>query len=207
MVTYAVLSGTVLGAWDPSHMLYGIDRSLKSGDISSQLLRPVPYPAYLFFSELGNLLWRTIAVVVPVVAAAALVYGLQWPASVFHGLMFPAFWLLSFVMLFCFACLGGLLAFWLMTAFSIDWLMWACLSLLSGNFIPLWFFPDWIAGYLKLLPFAWIGFYPAAVYLGKTGVAETVWLFLGGAAWIGLFAVALAALWRAATTRIIVQGG
>lgn len=207
MVTYAILGGTVLAAWDPSSMLYAVTKSLKDGDISAQLLRPVNYPLSLFATELGKLAYRAIGVVVPVVVIAVLVYGIRPPASVFHGAMFPLFWFLSFLLLFEFAAIGGMLAFWFMTAFTIDWLLWAVLALVSGQFVPLWFFPEWLANTVRYLPFSWIGFYPAALYLGKVGIAEALILLGVGAGWVVLLALAVAALWRRATLRITVQGG
>ena len=207
MVTYAVLAGTVLTAWDPSRMLYAITAELKSGDIATKLLRPVSYPAYLFATECGNLAYRAVAIVLPVVVVAALVYGLEPPANLFYGAAFPVFWVLSFLLLFGLSCLGGLAAFWLMTSFSIDWFLWSIIGLLSGSFVPLWFFPDWLAGAVKYLPFLWIGFYPAAVYLGKIGQAETLLLFAIGIGWVGLLALAIRMLWGRATLRITVQGG
>jgi ABC-2 type transport system permease protein len=207
MVTYAVLGGTVLSAWDPSRMLYAISAELKNGDIASRLLRPVPYPAYLFATECGNLVYRAVAVGLPVLVIAAVVYGLKPPASLFYGAVFPAFWVLSFLLLFGLSCLGGLAAFWLMTAFSIDWFLWSIIGLLSGGFVPLWFFPDWLAAAVKYLPFAWIGFYPAAVYLGKIGEPETLLLLGIGIAWVAIFGLAIRVLWSKATTRITVQGG
>jgi ABC-2 type transport system permease protein len=207
MVTYAVLAGTVIGAWNPTALLNGVSRALKSGDVATQLLRPIPYPAYLFATEAGNLAYRTLTVIVPVTLVSLAVYGLKPPASLFHGLAFPLFWGLSFLSLFAFACLGGLVAFWLFTAFSIDWLLRALVLLLGGTFIPLWFFPGWLAGALKLLPFAWIGYYPAAVYLGKLGIAETLAMFALGVGWVALLAAGVALLWSRATMRITVQGG
>lgn len=207
MVTYAVIAGTVLAAWDPSRMLYGVSAALRNGDIASQLLKPVPYPAYLFATELGNLAYRLIAVVVPVVVIAALAYGIKLPATPFHGVAFVGFWMLSFLLLFEISCLSALAAFWLMTAFSIDWLVWALLSLLSGNLIPLWFFPDWLAAAVKYLPFPYVGFYPAAVYLGKFSETETMVLFAVGLGWVALLGLGMWLLWRRATLRITVQGG
>ena len=207
MITYAVLAGSVLAAWDPSSMLYAVTKSLKDGDISAHLLRPVSYPLSLFATEVGKLLYRVLGVLVPIVLIAVLVYGIRPPASLFHGAMFPLFWLLAFLLLFEFAAIGGMLAFWFMTAFTIDWLIWAVLALVSGQVIPLWFFPEWLANAVRYLPFPWIGFYPAAVYLGKVSVAETLVLFGIGAGWVVLLALAVAALWRRATLRITVQGG
>ncbi|MEO5807973.1 ABC-2 family transporter protein [Devosia sp.] len=207
MITYAVIGSTLITAWDWRKLIYTLGNSVTSGDVAIYLLKPLRFPLYLFATECGNLTYRIAAIAVPVIIVATLTYGVLPPASLFHGLMFLAFFALSFVLMFLMAALCGLLAFWLMTAFSLEWTLQGILSLLSGSAIPLWFFPDAAQGLIKLLPSAWIGYHPIAVYLGKTTVSETWFYFTLGLGWAGLMAGGVALLWRAAATRITVQGG
>ena len=207
MITYAVLAGTVLSAWEWPRLIQAIDTAVTTGDVSVFLLKPMGYPSYLLATECGHLGFRLAAVVLPIVTTIVLYYGMLPPASVFHGAMFVVFWALSFLILFLLSMAFGLLAFWLMTAFSLEWLLQGLLTLLSGSFVPLWFFPDSLALVVRQLPFAWVGFYPVAVYLGKLRPPE-VWVALGfGLGWAALLSLGVAALWRRATLRITVQGG
>lgn len=207
MITYALIGGTVMAAWPQRDLIYAIGDSIRTGDIAVYLLKPLRYPLYLFANECGHLAFRVLAVVVPTVAVIAAIYGIQPPASLFDGGMFVVFWLLSFVLLFLMACTGGLVAFWLMTAFSIDWMLGGILSILSGTFIPLWFFPPGVAAVIRYLPFAYVGYQPMAVYLGKLTVGE-VWATLAvGILWAAVLAGTVALLWSRATRRLIVQGG
>ena len=81
------------------------------------------------------------------------------------------------------------------------------LAIFSGSFLPFWFFPEPLASVARHLPFAWIGFYPSAVYLGKMPI-EACWLYLGlGSVWALALAVGVHLLWRHAALRITVQGG
>ena len=83
----------------------------------------------------------------------------------------------------------------------------AIMSLFSGAIIPLWFLPTPLATLFGYLPFAWISYYPAAVYLGKLDVAAT-WTHLGiGIVWLAVLTAAVLALWAKARHRLIVQGG
>lgn len=207
MVTYAVIGGTVVSIWYPSDMIYTVGRSLKSGDVAVFLLKPLHYPFYLLATEAGNLAYLVTTVVVPVLAVTALVYGIEAPASVFHGLMFLAFWVLSFGVMFAVAAICGVLAFWMMTAFSLEWFLRAVLAIFSGSFIPFWFFPAPLARIAAHQPFAWIAYYPSAVYLGKLSVAQC-WLELAiGAGWLVVLGTIVALLWRATASRIVIQGG
>lgn len=207
MVTYAMLSSTVRDAWHHSFLVSTIDRSLKSGDVAVYLLKPLSYPFFLFAGECGTLIYRLVVIVVPTILVVALTYGILPPASATHGLMFMAFWLLSFAILFLLAAAFGLVAFWLMTAFSLDWTLGALLNLLSGSFLPLWFFPEPLGTLARHLPFAWVGFYPTAVYLGRLDTGECLIYFGIGLGWAAALAAAVGWLWRRASNRIIIQGG
>jgi ABC-2 type transport system permease protein len=207
MVTYALLGGLVMGATRPDRIIGEIGRALKTGDIAVWLLKPLSYPGYIFANECGSYAYRLLTQVVPTVGFTALVYGMLAPASVFHGAMFLAYWALALAMLFLISAVCGLIAFWLMTSFSLDWILGALLHLFSGLLVPFWFYPEPLATLARHLPFAWVVYYPNAVYLGRMTVLET-WLYLGiGVVWAGLAFAGMLWLWRRASRRIIVQGG
>ncbi|MGB3337088.1 MAG: ABC-2 family transporter protein [Devosia sp.] len=207
MVTYALLGGAVMGATRPERVINEIGRSLKTGDVAVWLLKPIFYPLYLFANESGSFLYRLLTQVIPTVAFTALIYGMLPPETLFHAVMFVAFWALSFSLLFLMSALFGLIAFWLMTSFSLDWILGALLHLFSGLLVPFWFFPEPLATLARHLPFAWVVYYPNAVYLGRLSVPET-WFYFGlGLGWTGLFLAGVLWLWHRASTRITVQGG
>jgi ABC-2 type transport system permease protein len=129
------------------------------------------------------------------------------PASLFDGVMFVAYLLLGYAITCLISALFGLLAFWLLTSFSLEWLMQAILNLLSGSLIPFWFFPQPFGVIAEHLPFAWIVYYPAAVWLGRLDPGQSLLYFGIGLLWAGLLALGVAALWRLASTRVVVQGG
>lgn len=207
MVTYAVLAGVLTLAWEWDRLLTTIGTQIKTGDVAVFLLKPLNYLVMLFAGECGNLGFKIVAIVLPVTVLAGAAYGLEPPASVFHGVMFIAFWALGFVILFLLAAVFGLLAFWLMTTFSLEWLLSAFLALLSGQFVPLWFFPKGFAEVLALLPFSWVAYHPLEVYLGKIGPGATLLYLLLGVGWALVLGLAAQLLWRRAARRIVVQGG
>lgn len=207
MVTYALLGGVVMGATRHEKVINDIGRSLKTGDVAVWLLKPISYPLYLFANEAGSFLYRLLTQVFPTIVIVALVYGMLPPASLFHGTMFIAFWAMSFILLFLISAFAGLIAFWLMTSFSLDWMLGALLHLFSGLLVPFWFYPEPLATLARHLPFAFIVYYPNAVYLGQLSVSDT-WLYFGlGLFWSALFFAGTLWLWRRASTRITVQGG
>lgn len=207
MITYAVVGGTVVAIWYPSTMIETLGRTLKSGDVAIYLLKPLSYPLYLLATEVGSLIYATVAIALPVVVVIALAYGITPPASGFDAAMFVVYWLVGFLMHWVLAAIAGVLAFWMMTTFSLDWFLRAMTSILSGIFLPFWFFPEPLAGFVRQQPFAWIAYYPTAVYLGKIDTAGC-WIELGaGLGWLAVLTLALAALWRRTSGRLVIQGG
>ncbi len=206
MITYALLAGPVL-YWDYSRLLKDVGTAVKSGDVAVYLLKPLHYPGYLLASHFGNFLFDLVAITLPVAIVVGFTAGLVAPASLFHGLAFLPFWALSFMMLFVLTTLLGLAAFWLMTTDSLDWFFNSIMTLLSGGLVPLWFFPGWLAAIAGHLPFAWVSYYPAAVYIGKLGVVETLLYFGIGLIWFAALLLCLIWLWGRARHRLIVQGG
>jgi len=207
METYALLSGLVAGAIRYETIIGGIGRALNTGEVAVWLLKPASFPLYVLMSELGRAAFRLVFHVVPTVAVVALVYGILPPVTVLHGLMFLPYLLLGFAIVALLSALFGLVAFWLLTSFSLEWMFQAILNLLSGMAIPFWFFPQPFGAIAAWLPFAWIAYYPPAVWLGRLTPGETVLMFAVGLGWAGGLAIAVALLWRKASTRIVVQGG
>jgi len=207
MITYALLGGIVTGAIRYETIISMIGRALQTGDVAVWLLKPVSFPLYIITSELGRAAYRLVVLVIPTVAAVALVYGMLPPASLFYGAMFLAYLALAYAIIALISTLFGLVSFWLLTSFSLEWLMQALLNLLSGQFIPFWFFPKTFGDIAAHLPFAWIVYYPAAVWLGRMEQTETLIYFGIGCGWALLLGLGVAWLWRRASTRVIVQGG
>jgi len=207
MVTYALLGGAVMGATRHERIIGEIGRSLKSGDVAVWLLKLVRYPLYLLALEAGMTAYTFLLAVIPTIVIVALLYGMLPPASLFHGVMFIAFCGLSFIIHFLTAALFGLLAFWLMTVFSLEWLLQSLVTLLSGLLVPFWFFPEPFGTIASHLPLAWLVYYPSSVWLGRLDPAMTLAYFGLGIVWATLLAAALALLWRRASSRITVQGG
>lgn len=207
MITYSLIAGTLLGAWDPAYLINEVGKAVRSGDVAVHLLKPFHYPLYLFAIEVGNLGFALITSVLPVVLIVGAIYGVQPPASIADGAFFLAFWLLSFCIYFLLATAIGLMSFWIMDANSLDWFLKGIMSFLSGSIVPLWFFPAALAAVARFLPFSWISYYPAAVYLGKLDRFDAGLALIAGVTWAFVLAGAVGLLWSRARHRIVVQGG
>lgn len=207
MITYAIFSAAVISAWDYEDFILETGALIRSGDISQILILPVAFPLHCFSVQLGRMLARALFVVAPSALVAALLFGVSPPSSPIELVMAVILSINSFVLLFLMSMVCALLSFWLMTAYSIQRLLQSLLAVLSGSFLPLWFFPSGLASVVAVTPFPWIGYYPVATYLGKFSLAQSILLLAGGLTWSLLFWVAVVVLWERAKLRIVVQGG
>src|SRR3569623_376288 len=161
----------------------------------------------LLAGECGIFAFELITGQLPVTIVAGLVYGLAPPASLFAGVMAVVFWGMGFVILFLLSAIAAILAFWLLTVFSLEWTLMALMAIFAGGTLPLWFFPAGAAEIIRGLPFSFVGYQPMAVYLGKLDVAATLTTLGIGLGWVVILTGCVVLLWSRAQTRIVVHGG
>jgi ABC-2 type transport system permease protein len=98
-------------------------------------------------------------------------------------------------------------AFWTLETFAIQLIVRWISDLLSGQIIPLTFFPGLLGTLVMGLPFASIYSTPLLIYVGV--IPPSAWAVALGvqAAWLAAFAALSTMVWRAASRRVTVQGG
>ncbi|MFD1956891.1 ABC transporter permease [Paenibacillus thailandensis] len=206
MVTYSIINTLLF-----SLLLHGVsgkvDESLKSGSIASELVKPLTYPFFLLSNGLGNALYQFVFTVIPSVLLAWFCFGIVPPSSGFHASAFILALGMAVAISFLLGYLISLIAFWLLNHFALNWMMGGLMTIFSGSFLPLWYFPDSLKAIAGMLPFQYLGYFPAAVYLGTIPAAEVPLVFAKGLLWIALLLVIVNRLWRKAIRRLIVQGG
>jgi ABC-2 type transport system permease protein len=207
MITYAIIGASITTASSWEWHVRRVGAQIKSGDIAVFLLKPVRYPAMLFAGEIGQVGFALLSITLPAVVVSALLYGLLPPASLAHGFLFAVFWILGYIILFLLATTAALLSFWLLTSFSLEWMLTALLAILAGRVVPLWFFPEPVAAVFNYLPFAWVAFHPTAVYLGEVPIGEALAFLAIGLLWAVALGATVALLWYRAARRLVVQGG
>lgn len=206
MITYSVLNTVTLSLL-LNKVSGKVDNSLKTGSIASELIKPISYPFYLLADGLGSSLYQFVFTVIPSLLISWLAFGLIIPPSLFH---FFGFLIAIFIALFVSFLLGyliSLIAFWLMNHFALSWMMGGLITIFSGSFLPMWFFPDSWRSIANILPFQYLGYVPAAVYIGNISDQEVIKLLLQGVLWIVILICMNKWLWNRAVKRLVVQGG
>jgi ABC-2 type transport system permease protein len=144
--------------------------------------------------------------VIPALLLALLLVHIDVPAppvlAVF-ALSFALGYLVNFVLNF----VMNSIAFWTLETFAIQLMVRWISDLLSGQIIPLVFFPGALQTAVLALPFAAIYSTPLLIYVGVIKPADYVHALTTQALWFIGFAALAAIVWQGAQRRVVIQGG
>ncbi len=203
IVWYLAMTETV--ALSTSRIFVEMGETVRSGAVAYTLTRPIPYPLLQVLGSLGDSAPRFLLNLLTAALVATVGVGLG--AGSWAGL--GAFFLLAWLALLLdalIAVLIGLLAFWMEETTPIFWIYQKLLFTVGGLFLPLEFFPGWLQNVARWLPFQFIAYAPARAFVAFTPV-EVAGALQGQALYIGGLALLVAAVWRVAQRRLVIQGG
>ncbi|MEE8440684.1 MAG: ABC-2 family transporter protein, partial [Spirochaetia bacterium] len=100
----------------------------------------------------------------------------------------------------------GLLAFWFEEVMPFWWIIQKLVFVIGGMFIPIDFYPEWLQRIARFTPFAFAAYWPATVFVDFSAERVTTTL-IGQVAYLALFGLIAAVLFRAAVRKLHVQGG
>lgn len=206
MTTYVVLA-TALSYLVDAYVIERIDQRIKSGEIAIDFIRPISHLLSHLAAVWGESLYRAVVQMVPLVVVVIAIVGVQGPPTATAGLLSLALVPGAALLLFLMSYLLGLVGFWHTSVWQLGSLLYVMVGLFSGSFIPLWFFPDWLAAVSAYLPFRLLYFAPSAVWLGKIEPAHAAALLAHQWLWIAGLLVAQRVLWLAGIRKVVLQGG
>ncbi|HXH87143.1 MAG TPA: ABC-2 family transporter protein [Gaiellaceae bacterium] len=196
---------TIVASFGPSWSELAL--RVRSGDISTDLRRPVDLQRSLASQDVGRAVYQAVFRAVPQFVFGALVFDVTIPADVWRWLLFAVSVCLALAVSFAVRFLVNLGAFWLLDYRGTMILALVVSHMLSGLIIPLTFFPGALAEIVRTLPFAAMLQAPIDLYVGEP-LGGSVALVLGlQAAWAVVLVLAGRAVLRAGTRKLVIQGG
>lgn len=205
-ITYTGLSQAVIGylavfGW------YELMNSVNSGDVGSDLLKPIRLFWLWLARDIGRATGSFIMRSLPIMGLYALLFDITYPTSMVHWLALIVSLILGLLVGFAFRFLVNLAAFWTPNATGIGRMAFGTVWILSGFFMPLRFFPDWFITFANCTPFPSMVNTTIEVYLGLLSGKELAIALGQQLFWlVALFAAAEFTL-RAGVRRLVVQGG
>lgn len=213
-ITFTALSQAVIGPL-AAFGWYDVMRSVHSGEIAGDLLRPMGYLTYWLAHDFGRALTQFLLRGVPMLVGYVVLFpwiapagthfvwpqgGAMWAAT---GLCAVLAWLVSFGWRF----VSNLSAFWSPDARGIIRFVLSLSWFASGFLFPLRYFPDWLQRLCALTPFAYTVNAITEVYLGLHSGGDVVRLLAIQAAWAAALLAAGALVLRAGVRRLVILGG
>jgi ABC-2 type transport system permease protein len=186
----------------------GIARDIRDGNLKKYLLQPIDMIAYLVSYRLAH----KIAYIVTSALPYALLFFLcrsyfdRWA----DGLTFAAYvasLLLGFLIGFFFEASLGMIGFWFLEVTSVLYVVNTINFFVSGHMFPLDLLPAGWATLLKLLPFQYMAYFPAAVFLGKIQGTDLAVGLAAELGWAVLFIVLSRWLYRRGLRHYSAYGG
>lgn len=189
---------------------FDIGEEIRDGSIAMRLIKPVSYNATFLFQELGNKLMTVCILIVPMVVGVEVVRYQLTGSVQFHissFLLYIMSSVLAYLVNFFFNICFGFIAFVIKYLWGANMMKNCIVGFLSGQTIPLAFFPEAVEKVFLLLPFSSLNYTPVMIYMEMyTGAKMAAYMGLQ-LFWVLLFWGLSKFLWSVSIKYLSVQGG
>lgn len=152
--------------WDSADAT--LQRHVQSGKFITFQLRPVSHLYYAFFEKVGHRILAFWVEMVPIIGFY-LLFGIRpVPVMPVWAVISVA---LSFVLSFLINYIIGTIAFWLVRTDGVRRAVLVIKDICSGIFLPLTLFPSGLQKVLFFMPFQFVSYVPARVFMGSYELA------------------------------------
>lgn len=182
-----------------------IREKVREGTIATDLMKPISVPLYFFSDGFGQTLLHML-LVIPSVFFALLLVHIDVPSWQVLAAFLVSF-VLGYLVNFFLNFLMNSVAFWTLETFAVQLIVRWVSDLLSGQIIPLTFFPGILGRIVFALPFAAVYSTPLLIYVGLIPPAQYGRYFLTQVLWLAVFSALSWFVWQAASRRVVIQGG
>jgi len=187
----------------------GVARDIRDGNLKRYLIQPLDLMAYLVSYRIAHKIAYIITSLIPYGGLFLVCSGFfetfPSPGTIFYWFMAL---ILAFFLGFFFELTLGMLGFWMLEISSFLYLVNTLNFFVSGHFFPIDLMePPWLATLLKCLPFQFLAYFPAAVFLGKIPMNELPFYLAVQAFWVLVFFCLARVLWHRGLKRYSAFGG
>jgi ABC-2 type transport system permease protein len=211
MIAYLLLTHISRMFSSMPNLAAGISREVREGTLKRYLIQPIDMIAYLLSYRVAHKVAYIVASFLPY----ALLFGVcQFSLGIFDKFPDPATLaayavslILAFLVGFFFEASVGMIGFWFLEVTSLLYIVMTLNFFISGQMLPLNLLPEPWFSLLKFLPFQYMAYFPAVVFLGKVKGAELWILLLGELLWAVVFMILARVLFRMGLRRYSAFGG
>ena len=169
----------------------GIARQIREGEIKRYLIQPIDLIGFLLLNRIAH----KLAYYAVAVAPFALVFFLcrnyfvsGWPSATVL-IAFIGSLIMGFLIGFFLEAAIGMIGFWFLEVSSLLFVYMLFSFFLSGHMFPLSLLPDNVETFVNFLPFKYLAYFPAAIFLGKIPEEDLPTEMAIEAAWLTVFVI------------------
>jgi ABC-2 type transport system permease protein len=203
---YLVLATAIFNVYEV-YMIWWTGDDIRDGRIVLDLIKPVSYQLYVFFTYSGNYIIMFFFTFIP---TFILVYVLSGGAVVIgiNLLFFPISLFLGLIINFCIDFIVTTVCLYSHSTWGIGIMKEVVVLFASGATIPLAFFPEHIKTIIELLPFKSIYNTPLLFIINRTLDVGDFWkMLLEQAFWVVVLIIISNLFFRISIRKITVNGG
>jgi ABC-2 type transport system permease protein len=205
-ITYAGLVQALIGYLSFFNW-YDLMHTIYDGSVSADLLKPFPFFTYWLGIDIGRALGSFLIRSLPIFLIFALVYETILPDSLLQWIAVLISLILSLLLSFCWRFMVNLAAFWTPNAIGVGRFVFGLSWNLSGFFMPLDLFPDWIAIFTKLTPFGASVYTPVQIFTNAIKGAAMMEKLLLQLGWILILMLLNHLILSFGIRKLVIQGG
>jgi ABC-2 type transport system permease protein len=184
-----------------------ISDRIRTGNIVSDLYRPLHFQAYWASRDLGRAAFQAVFRGIPPFLVGAAVFHLRLPPHPVTAMAFVVSLLLAIEVGFAYGFLVSLTAFWLVDTRGPAQLAVLVMQFFSGAIVPVSFFPGALHALAGVLPFASILQLPIEVFLGLHSGLGLAAVLARQLLWVIVLMSLNELVAARALRRVVVQGG
>jgi ABC-2 type transport system permease protein len=181
---------------------------IRRGAFSRYLLKPISLARYLFSDNIGGKVFNTIFLLAPILLILHFLYShVLIRPSLLNFSLFVISLVFAFLINFFVSQLVAYASFFIDQAYSVSHLHWMLDALTGGYMLPLSFYPLIIGKLFSFLPFAYVYYYPASIYLGQFALGDVIPKISISASWTLVLFILSTAVWHAGIKKYSSSGG
>jgi ABC-2 type transport system permease protein len=180
MIAYYLLSMLARAFSSMPGLASSVAKQIRDGEIKKYLIQPIDMLGFLFFARSAHKVAYYTVAAVPFALVFFLCRGYfteGWPeTSVILAFLISL--ILAFLLGFFLDLCIGLVGFWFLEVSSLLFVYMLLNFFLSGHMFPLDLLPEPWLSIVQFLPFKYLAYFPAAVFLGKVE-PDLLWREIG----------------------------
>lgn len=208
MIAYLLLTHISRMFSSMPNLAGGIARDIREGTLKRYLIQPIDMIHYLMSYRIAHK--------AAYIATSSIPYALLFFLCRNYFETFPdpvtllaylASLIMAFLIGFYFEVCVGLVGFWFLEVTSLLYIVMTLNFFVSGQMLPLDLLPPFWAGVLKALPFQYMAYFPAVVFLGKVRGTDLIIGLVAELLWAIVFMLLARTLFRLGLRRYGAYGG